>query len=67
MTSAGVRCGQAVCGLSKSLWARLRVHNDGSVHGPPIGHVPSVVGLTTPDFSMSFSRYESPWTLIVAA
>ena len=28
-TSAGGRCGQAVCGLSKSLSARLRVHNDG--------------------------------------
>ena len=61
------RCGQAVCGLSKSLWARLRVHNDGSVHGPPIAHVSAVVGLTTPDFSLSFSRYESPRMLIVVA
>ena len=66
-TSAGGRCGQAVCGLSKSLWARLRVHNDGSVDGPPIAHVPAVVGLTTPDFSLSFSRYESPRMLIVVA
>ena len=66
-TSAGGRCGQAVCGLSKSLWARLRVHSDGSVHGPPIAHVPAVVGLTTPDFSLSFSRYESPRMLIVVA
>ena len=38
-------CGR--CGLSKSLWARLRVHNDGSVHGPPLAHVAAVVGLTT--------------------
>ena len=66
-TSACGRCGQAVCGLSKSLWARLRVHGDGSVHRPPIAHVPAVVGLTTPDFSLSFSRYESPRMLIVVA
>ena len=66
-TSACGRCGQAVCGLSKSLWARLRVHGDGSVHRPPIAHIPAVVGLTTPDFSLSFSRYESPRMLIVVA
>ena len=35
--------------------------------GPPIAHVPAVVGLTTPDFSLSFSRYESPRMLIVVA
>ena len=64
-TSAGGRCGQDVCGLSKSLWARLRVHNAGSVHGPPLAHVPAVVGLTTLDFSLSFSRYESSRMLIV--
>ena len=28
-------CGQAVCGLSKALWARLRVHIAGSVHRLP--------------------------------
>ena len=28
-TSAGGRCGQAVCGLSKARWARLRVHGAG--------------------------------------
>ena len=28
-------CGQAVCGLSKAVWARLRVHIAGSVHRPP--------------------------------
>ena len=27
--------GQAVCGLSTSLWARVRRHSDGSVHGSP--------------------------------
>ena len=26
-------CGHAVCGVSKSRWARLRVHGDDSVHG----------------------------------
>ena len=66
-TSAGGRCGQAVCGLSKARWARLRVHGAGSVHGPPVAHVPAVVGLTTPDFNLSFSRYESPRMLSVVA
>ena len=28
-------CGQAVCGLSKALWSRLRVHIAGSVHRLP--------------------------------
>ena len=66
-TNAGGRCGQAVCGLSKSLWARVRVHSDGGVHGPLIAHVPAIVGLTTPDFSLSFNRYESPRMLMVVA
>ena len=66
-TSAGGRCGQAVCGLSKARWARLRVHGAGSVHGPPVAHVPAVVGLTTPDFNLSFRRYESPRMLSVVA
>ena len=60
-------CGQAVCGLSKALWSRLRVHIAGSVHRLPIAHAPAVVGLTTPDFNLSFSRYESPRMLIVVA
>ena len=34
-TSACGGCGQAVCGLSKALWARLRVHIAGSVHRLP--------------------------------
>ena len=38
-----------------------------AVHGPPIAHVPAVVGLTTPDVSLSFNRYESSRTLIVIA
>ena len=33
----------------------------------PIAHAPAVVGLTTPDFNLSFSRYESPQMLIVVA
>ena len=66
-TNAGGRCGQAVCGLSKSLWARVRVHSDGGVHGPLIAQVPAIVGLTTPDFSLSFNRYESPRMLMVVA
>ena len=28
-------CGQAVCGLSKALWSRLRAHIAGSVHRLP--------------------------------
>ena len=39
----------------------------GSVHRLPIAHAPAVVGLTTPDFSLSFSRYESPRMLTVVA
>ena len=65
--SACGRCGQAVCGLSKARWARLRVHGADSVHRLPIAHAPAVVGLTTPDFSLSFSRYESPRMLTVVA
>ena len=58
------RGGQGVFGLSKSVSLR-RVHSDGSVHGPPIAHVHAVVGVTTPDFSLSFRRYKSPRMLIV--
>ena len=47
--------------------ARQRVHGDGSVHRQPAAHASAVVGLTTPDFNLSFSRYESPRMLIVVA
>ena len=47
--------------------ARQRVHGEGSVHGPGVAHIPTVVGLTTPDLSLSFNRYESPRRLIVVA
>ena len=33
----------------------IRAPVDDSVHGPAIAHVPTVVGLTTPDFSVSFN------------
>ena len=59
--------GQGVCGLFTSLWARVRGHSDGSVHWSPSAHVPAIVGLTTPDFSLPFSRYESPWMLSAEA
>ena len=39
-TSACGGCGQAVCGLSKALWARLRVHIAGSVHRLPAPTLP---------------------------
>ena len=41
------RCGHVVCGVSKSRWARLCVHGDGSVHAPS-GHLtPTSIAVTT--------------------
>ena len=59
--------GRPFCGLSKSRWARVSASMATVASMGPVVHVAAVVGLTTPDFSLSFSRYESPRMLIVVA
>ena len=59
--------GRPFFGLSKSRWSRAARPRGRQRPQAAAGHVASVVGLTTPDFSLSFSRYESPRMLIVVA
>ena len=54
-------------GLSKSWWSRAARPRGRQRPQAADAHAPSVVGLTTPDFRLSFSRYESPRMLIVVA